>query len=61
METIKVTCTDTDKTLDAEILRKGDKSIRVFIKAANITLTLSRTDVRKPYVGNCAGMEFTAR
>jgi hypothetical protein len=45
--------------MTADVLKRSDKSLRVAIQGTNITLNLSRTDMKRPYVGNYAGMEFT--
>lgn len=59
LTTCSVICSDTGKTAVAEILSKNDKFIKVVISGTNITLSMSRDDVRKPYVGKAVGMEFT--
>jgi hypothetical protein len=59
MDTCKVRNTNTGQTVTADILSKTDKSLRVVFKGTNIPITLTRTDVRKPYVGIMHKMEFT--
>ena len=57
-DTVKVECTDTDQSLDAQVVRmQGD---RVDVMVSGLILTLRRT---KPglYVGNRGGMEFVLR
>lgn len=60
LTTCSVSSTNTGKTLTADILKKSDKSLRVAIQGTSITLNLTRSDVKRPYVGNHAGMEFTS-
>ena len=61
MEKVKVTCTQTNVTLGADVLRRSDKSMRVALDGTQLTLNLNRTDARDPYKGNHAGLEFTSR
>lgn len=58
MEQTWVTCTDNDKVLKADILNKSDKHIKVSIVGTITTLTLSRSDLGKPYVGRVGSLEF---
>lgn len=44
----------------ADILAKTDKMLKVAFVGTDITLTLNRTDVNKPYVGSAQGLEFVA-
>lgn len=57
--TCSVNCSDNGKTVEADILKKSEKSIRVALQGTNIVLNMTRTDTRRPYVGHAAGMEFT--
>lgn len=59
LETCSVVSTATDKTVTADILKRSDKSIRVALRGTDIVLNLTRTDVRRPYVGTRHGLEFT--
>lgn len=59
LETCSVVSTETGKTVTADVLKRSDKSIRVALHGSNITLNLSRTDIRRPYVGHLHGLEFT--
>lgn len=56
---VSIVSTTSGKAVTADILKKSDKSLRVALHGSNIALTLSRTDVRRPYVGYLHGMEFT--
>ena len=61
MSTVQIKCTDNDKVVAADVLTRSEKSIRVALPGTSIVLNLSRTDVRKPFVGSRGGMEFTTR
>jgi len=61
MKQCDVTATQTGRTVRADIMSQTDKSIKVALVGTNITLVLSRTDVRRPYVGNKNGLEFTTK
>lgn len=56
-KTIKVTCTDNDKVVDADLLGFHDKKhIDVTINTVRVRLIWSG----KLYIGNMAGYEFAA-
>lgn len=59
MDKVKVTNTNNGKTVEAEVLQRSDKRLRVVLVGSNITLTLTREDSRRAYVGNLNGLEFT--
>lgn len=59
LETCSVVSTETNKSIQADILKKSDKSIRVALRGTDIVLNLTRVDTRRPYVGSRHGMEFT--
>lgn len=59
LETCSVVLTESGKTVTADILKKSDKVIRVALQGTDIVLNLSRTDTRRPYVGERHGLEFT--
>lgn len=61
MEKVDVTCTQTGKTVQADVLRRSDRSMRVVIVGTDLTLNLNRVDARTPYTGHHAGLEFTSR
>ncbi|MFX4220978.1 MAG: hypothetical protein ACMVO3_08295 [Thalassobaculum sp.] len=57
-DTVTVECTDTDQTMEAQVIRmQGD---RVDVMVSGLTLSLRRT---RPgiYVGNRGGMEFVLK
>ena len=60
MERCNVTNTNTGKTIGADILSRSDKQIKVALDGTKFSLMLYRSDVRRPYVGNMSGMEFTS-
>ena len=60
LTTCSVNSTNTGKTMKADVLQRSDKSLRVAIQGTTIILTLTRSDMGRPYVGNKAGMEFTS-
>jgi len=59
VDTCKVINTNNGRTVIGDILQRSDKRIRVALQGTNMTLTMTRDDVRRPYVGNAAGLEFT--
>ena len=44
MDVVKITCTDTDKTLNGDVLRKSDKFIEVAIEGTGAKLRLSKNE-----------------
>lgn len=59
LETCSVVSTETGKSVEADILKRSDKAIRVALRGTDIVLNMSRTDTRRPYVGSRHGLEFT--
>jgi len=59
MNQVKVTSTETGKSVSADVLNRSDKSMRVALEGTTIVLNLSRTDLRRPYVGHFGGREYT--
>jgi hypothetical protein len=61
-DTVKVTCTNNDRVVDAKVVQRSMKRLVVTLTAGpgNMELVLTRDDPRKPFVGRLAGMEFTA-
>lgn len=59
LETCLISCSETQKSQKADILKKTDKMIRVAIQGTSITFNLTRSDTRRPYVGSLHGLEFT--
>ena len=57
MYTIKLSCTDNDQVVDADVITKSDKGMVVLIKPGDIRIQLKST---RPgiYVGNFSGYEF---
>ena len=58
METIILTCTNNDKTKEAEVLEQTDKYMKVIIPGTKLCIELFRDDVNIPYTGHTAGLEF---
>ena len=58
MEQIVITCIETAVQKRADVLSKSDKYIKVVLAKTNISITLHRTDLRKPYIGHLSGLEF---
>lgn len=60
--TVKITCTNNDRTVDARVLSRSPKRLLVALQAGpgTMELVLIRDDLKKPFIGRMAGMEFTA-
>ena len=56
---VKVTCTNNDRVVDATIVQRSQKRLVVNL-AGSMEVVLTRDDLKKPFVGRMAGMEFTA-
>ena len=59
---VKVTCSNTGTTVDADVIHKTQRNIKVALGTGNssFTLILSKEQPNsKYYVGNKFGMEFT--
>lgn len=61
-DTITVTCTNNDRTIQGKILSRSMKRLVVEVPAGpgKMELVLTREDIKKPFVGRMAGLEFTA-
>ncbi len=61
-DTVKVTCTNNDKVVDAKIVQRSMKRLVVALAmgGGSVEVVLTRDEVTKPFVGRMAGMEFTA-
>ncbi len=60
IEKVDVYCTDKDKTVSCDVLRKTDKHIRVVLPG-DLPLNLDRNDTKKPYIGEMYGLEFVIK
>ncbi len=61
MEIVQITCTDTSKIVNADVLRKTDKLLEVVVAESKTKLRLFKhTPHEKFYVGKMAGLEFTS-
>jgi hypothetical protein len=61
-DTVRITCTNNDRTVDAKIVTRALKRLVVLVQAGpgTMELVLTRDQTTKPFVGKMAGMEFTA-
>ena len=62
-DTVKITCTNNDRVVDAKIIQRSLKRLVVSIAApggGTMELVLTRDAPTKPFVGRLGGMEFTA-
>ena len=61
-DTVKITCTNNDRVVDAKVIQRSQKRLVVSLAAGGgvMELVLTRDDLKKPFVGRMAGMEFTA-
>lgn len=55
---VQIVCLETNFTKSATVLQRSDKTLRVVVEGTKLPLTLSRRDLRRPYIGSCAGLEF---
>ena len=60
MEEVTITNTEHGKDALAEVMQRSDKILRVAIKGTTVIIHMTRSDTRRPYVGNLNGMEFTS-
>ena len=60
MDKVKVTNISNGRTVDADVLQRSDKRLRVALTGTNITINLTREDVRKPFIGRTNGLEFSS-
>ena len=58
METITITCTNNDRTKEAEVLERNDKYMKVIVPGTQLFIEMFREDVNIPYTGHTAGLEF---
>jgi len=58
MEQCSVYCVTTETDAVADILERTDKRIKVAMAGTDITVTLTRSDARAPYIGFLGNMEF---
>lgn len=61
MSTVVVEAIDSGATHNADIISKSDKRMVVVLEKTVIRLVLTRSDVRKPYVGNLHGLQFQSK
>lgn len=61
MPTTNITCTDTERTVKADVLEMSPMRMKVALQGTDITLILNKkTPASKYYIGQSNGMEFTS-
>ena len=58
METIVLTCTNNDRTKEAEVLERNENYMKVQVPGTQLFIELFRDDVNIPYTGRTEGLEF---
>ena len=58
METIVLTCTNNDRTKEAEVLERNENYMKVQVPGTQLFIELFRDDVNIPYTGTTAGLKF---
>jgi len=58
METITITCTDNDRTKQAEVIERNPNYMKVQVPGTQLFIEMFRDDVNIPYTGRTAGLEF---
>jgi len=58
METITITCTNNDRTKEADVLERTDKYMKVQVPGTQLFIEMFRDGVNIPYTGHTAGLEF---
>jgi hypothetical protein len=58
MKQCSIYCVNTGKDVVADIMERSDKRIKVVLVDTNTTITLTRSDIRRPYIGFLSGLEF---
>ena len=58
METITITCTNNDRTKEAEVLEQNDTYMKVQVPGTQLFIGMFRDNVNIPYTGHTAGLEF---
>lgn len=53
-----VYCINTQADAVADVLEESTKRMKVALVGTDITLVLTRSDARRPYVGRLGNMEF---
>lgn len=58
MNKCSVYCVNNEKDMICDILEQNDKRIKVVLEDTDFTITLSRSDTRRPYIGFSDRYEF---
>ncbi len=61
MNRVKVTNLNNERSVDADVLQRSDKRMRVALVGTNIVINLTRDDTRRPYIGSLNGIEFSSQ
>lgn len=61
MDMVKITSTESNKTVNAEVIHRSDKKLIVILEGTTIRMTMVRDSVKKPYVGSMHKMEFVSK
>ncbi len=61
MNRVKVTNLNNERSVDADVLQRSDKRMRVALVGTNIVINLTRDDTRRPYIGSLNGIEFASQ
>ena len=56
---VSITCLDTETTRQADVLSRSLLALEVAVVGSNLPLRLSRRHPQKPFIGRCAGLEFS--
>jgi hypothetical protein len=58
MRQCSVYCITTQRDAMADVLEESSKRLKVALVGTSITIILTRSDTRRPYVGRVGSMEF---
>lgn len=58
MDMVKITSTETGRTIGAEVIQRTDKKLIIIVEGTTVRLTMLRENSKKPYVGRMGNMEF---
>jgi hypothetical protein len=58
MEQCNIWCVNTETDAVADIMERSDRRLKVVIVDTDLTITLSRDNNRKPFIGFLGGLEF---
>ena len=62
MDLVKLTCIETNRTLDASVLKKSDRCLEVVVEGTDTRVTLfKKSPDERVYVGRMVGLEFISK